>query len=223
MEKQKKKMIESIPKSIIYTFLMYFLAIAEVGILSGFRYVNIDPDGRNGTEIGLAGSTKGYELDAVLSEVGLQFVIVSIGLFIAALAWCFYFGFKRNPYGMVTVAVMSLLPVLGLLNTSEPNTAFSFLWGYGTSGYLPFMALFGMHQLPLPVEYVSSVGVGPSQYSVYSEAAGRMVYSGPFLYTAPLVFMLIFTVLTVVAWVLGRMYRKSYAEKYEFDLSVPLI
>ncbi|MDR0819622.1 MAG: hypothetical protein LBN43_08660 [Oscillospiraceae bacterium] len=193
MEKQKKTMFESKFKAFVYTFLAYFLLIAEIGILSGFRFVFVDPAGRNGADIGLAGSTKGYTLDAIGAEIGWQFIVMSILLFIGVLVYCFWVGFKRQPFALAPVILIDLLPYLGLINLSEPNGAFTIFWGYGTSGLLPMMSLFGLHT---PDDPNNRVGV--------------------------IIFFAIFAVLGVIAWFAGKQYRKAYAEKYEFDLSVPL-
>jgi uncharacterized membrane protein len=71
---------------------------------------------------------------------------------------------------------------------------FTFFWTFGTAGVLPLMALLGLH---LPEDPSNRIG--------------------------PVVFMIAFAVLCAVGFILGRLYRKSYAEKYEFDLSVPLL
>ena len=197
MEKQKKTMIESPLKAVIYTFLMYFLAIFEVGILSGFRFVVVNPAGRNGAHIGLAGSTKGYAMEAILNEIGMQFIVMSILLFLVILGYCFWMGFKRQIFAVITVAAVNLLPMIGLTNatldTVNGNGLFSFFWGYGTSGMMPMMSLFGLH---MPAD--------PSNY------------------TGVIIFYVIFTLLAFAAWFGGKAYRKVYADKYEFDLTVPL-
>ncbi|MDR2359882.1 MAG: hypothetical protein LBD85_01185 [Oscillospiraceae bacterium] len=194
MEKEKKKIYESVPKAIVYTFLMYFLAIAELGILSGFRFDIVTPGGNNGADIGLMGSTQGYTLARIGAEVGWQFVTVSALLFFGAIAYCFWMGFHRQIWGAVTIAAVNLLPLIGLANTSEPNGLYSFFWGYGTSGVLPFMSLFGLHT---PADPNNRVG--------------------------QIIFMVLFAILCVAGWILGKAYRKSYALKYEFDLSIPLV
>ncbi|MDR3149996.1 MAG: hypothetical protein LBT88_08335 [Oscillospiraceae bacterium] len=193
MEKEKKKIYESIPKAIVYTFLIYFLAIAELGILSGFRFDIVTPGGKNGAAIGLMGSTKGYELARIGAEVGWQFVVMSVLLFCGAIGYCFWMGFHRQIWGAVTVVVVNLLPMVGLVNTTEPNGLYSFFWGYGTSGVLPFMSLFGLH---MPSDPNNRIG--------------------------QIIFMIVFAILCAAGWFVGKAYRKSYARKYEFDLSVPL-
>jgi len=193
-EKVKKSMFESTPKAIIYTFLMYFLAIAELSVLSGLRYIVPVPGGTNGADIGLTGSTKGYSLAAIGSQVGWQFVTMSILLFLAVLGFSFWMGFKRQIAGGATLVIMNLLPLVGLANTSAANKAFTFFWSYGTGALIPFMALFGLHT---PAD--------------------------PNNRTGQIAFMVVFAVLTAIAWIAGKAYRKVYAEKYEFDLSVPLV
>jgi hypothetical protein len=119
---------------------------------------------------------------------------MSILLFAGAIGYCFFLGFKKQVAGGATIAVMNLLPLVGLINTAEPNGLFTFFWSYGTAGVLPLMALLGLH---LPADPNNRIG--------------------------QILFMVAFAVLCVVAWILGRTYRKSYAAKYEFDLSVPLL
>jgi len=201
MEKQKKTMFESKFKAIVYSFLMYFLVIAELGILSGFRFAVVQPDGKNGLDIGLQGirvgiegSVAAYASNRIPVSIGWNFIVMSILLFVAAILYCFYLGFKKQVAGGITIVAMNLLPIVGLVNTSEPNMLFSFFWSYGTSGVLPLMSLMGLH---LPADPNNRIG--------------------------QIIFMIAFAVLCAVAWALGRVYRISYAAKYEFDLSVPLV
>jgi uncharacterized membrane protein len=201
MEKQKKTMFESKFKAIVYSFLMYFLLIAELGILSGLHFAVVDPSGKNGLDIGLEGirvgiegSIAAYASNRIPTAIGWNFIIMSILLFAGAIGYCFFLGFKKQIFGGATIVVMNLLPLVGLINTSEPNGLFTFFWGYGTSGVLPLMSLIGLH---LPAD--------------------------PNNRTTQAIFMVVFALLCVVGWILGRIYRRSYAEKYEFDLSVPLV
>ncbi|MDR2530580.1 MAG: hypothetical protein LBC65_03445 [Oscillospiraceae bacterium] len=233
MEKQKKPMLESPLKSFVYTFLMYALAVAEIGLLSGLRFVFPTPNGRNGADIGLAGSTKGYELSTIFAEVGMQFIVMSIALFVAVILYAFYLGFKRQPYGLYALVLVTVVPVLGMINLPNQGSAgglYNIFWTYGTAGFLPLMSLFGLHHLsglPIPAERTTE----------WLEISGRNTAAGanapqevlPALniqvgmYSGVMVFFAITAVLLVVSWLLGKLYRKSYSEKYEFDLSVPLV
>ncbi|MDR0859173.1 MAG: hypothetical protein LBN97_09095 [Oscillospiraceae bacterium] len=192
------KMTTSKPRAAIYSFLMYFLVIAELGILSGYRFVFPDPGGANGAAIGLTGlSSKNpvYDLAQVGREIGWNFVTASVLVIIAVLAYAFWLGFHRNWGGGGVLAIMNILPLVGLTNVGD-NNVFAFFWCYGTSHLLPAMSILGLQ----------------TNGNMY-EPASRV---------PQVLFVVVFFVLTVAAWIAGTRYRAWYAEKYEFDLSVPL-
>jgi len=193
MEKTKKTMTQSEWKTGLYTFLMYFLAIAEMGILSGYRFIVVNPAGKEGAQIGLQGSKLGYTLQDIGAQVGWNFITFSVIIFLAVLGYSFWIGFHRRFMGGVVLAIMNLLPLIGLTNTAEPNGLFTFFWSYGTAHILPFMTILGVNT---PADPNNRVGQA--------------------------IVMVLFAVLTVAAWIAGRLYRNVYAEKYEFDLSTPL-
>jgi hypothetical protein len=193
MEKTKKTMTQSEWKTGLYTFLMYFLVIAEMGILSGYRFVVVNPIGKEGAQIGLQGSKLGYSLQEIGAQVGWNFITFSVIVFVAVLGYSFWIGFKRRISGGVVLALMNLIPLVGLTNTAEPNGVFTFFWSYGTAHMLPLMTILGVNTPKDPNNRVAQIAV-----------------------------MVAFALLTGAAWVAGRLYRNVYAEKYEFDLSVPL-
>jgi hypothetical protein len=193
MEKTKKTMTQSEWKAGLYTFLMYFLAIAEMGILSGYRFIVVNPAGKEGAQIGLQGSKLGYSLQEIGAQVGWNYITFSVIIFVAVLAYAFWMGFHRRIAGGAVLMLMNLLPLVGLTNTASANGLFTFFWSYGTAHVLPFMTVFGLNTPADPNNRVVQI-----------------------------IFMVLFAILAGAAWVGGRLYRNVYAEKYEFDLSVPL-
>jgi hypothetical protein len=174
---------------------MYFLVIAELGLLSGYRFMFPVPGGANGASIGLLGlasKTPTYDLAQIGREIGWNYVTASVIVIIAVLAYVFWLGFHRNWGGGAVIAVMNALPLIGLTNVGN-NGVFNFFWCYGTSHLIPAMSILGL-QIP----------------------------ADPNNRTGQIIFVCAFFLLTVAAWIAGTKYRDWYAEKYEFDLSVPL-
>ena len=129
------KFIESKPKSLIYTILIYIFCIFEMGVLSAYRFVEF------GSELdkcmGMSAS-KVKTLAEVGTNIGWNYITWSVLLILGIWGFCMLMGYNRNPGGLIAVVVMNLLPLIGLAAN------FNFWIGYGYSLYSPAMALFGM-------------------------------------------------------------------------------
>lgn len=129
------KILESKPKAGIYTLLVYFLIMAEMGILSGFRFCVP-------TEKYFEGLTKlkVNDLSGVGATVGWNFIVVSCVIILALIGFSMLLGYNRNPAGMIALVIMNFIPMIGLVYN------FNFFYGYGTSHFLPAMSIFGLHR-----------------------------------------------------------------------------
>ena len=132
------KFSESRIKSFIYTFLVYFLVIAEMGVLSGFRFVTGAADKyATGTTM-----EKVLDLSQVGANVGWNFVVCSFVIILGLFLFAIYMGYNRNPGGMLALVVLNLLPFLGF------GFSYNFFYGYGTAQFIPAMSVFGLHMGP---------------------------------------------------------------------------
>ena len=132
------KFAESRIKSFIYTFLVYFLVIAEMGVLSGFRFASGAADKYG---IGLT-MEKVTTLGLVGKNVGWNFVVCSFIIILGLFLFAMYMGYNRNPGGMLALVVLNLLPFIGL------GFSYNFFYGYGTAQFIPAMSVFGLHMGP---------------------------------------------------------------------------
>ena len=130
------KFIESKSKSLIYTILIIIFVIFEMGVLSGYRFVEI------GTEADkyLTGMSmdKVGTLALVGANVGWNYVVCSFLCILGYFGFSMLLGYNRNPGGLIAIIVMNVLPLIGLF------TSFDFFMGYGYSIYTPAMAVFGL-------------------------------------------------------------------------------
>ena len=130
------KFIESKPKSLIYTILIYVFCIFEMGVLSQYRYVLA---GSAADKYGnLMSVNKVANLSQVGSNVGWNFIVWSCLLVLAIWGFSMLLGYNRNPGGLIAIVIMNLLPLIGIA------TNYNFFFGYGYSVYTPAMALFGL-------------------------------------------------------------------------------
>lgn len=130
------KFIESKPKSLIYTILIYIFCLFEMGVLSSYRFVEIGSEAdkyANGMSI-----SKVSSLAEVGTNVGWNYVTWSVLLILGIWGFCMLLGYNRNYGGLISVGIMNVVPLLGLF------TNFTFWFGYGYSIYTPAMALFGL-------------------------------------------------------------------------------
>lgn len=130
------KFIESKPKSLIYTILLYIFAIFEMSVLSAFRFVEVgsaaDKYG-NGLSINKVNALKDVGVN-----VGWQYVVWSFLLIFLIWGFCMLLGYNRNPGGLIAIVIMNVVPLIGLF------TNFTFFMGYGYALYTPAMSVFGM-------------------------------------------------------------------------------
>ena len=129
------KFVESKPKSLIYTILIYIFCLFEMGVLSAYRFVEY------GSALdkcmGMSAS-KVNNLAQVGTNIGWNFIVWSVLLILGIWGFCMYMGYNRNPGGLIAVAIMNVIPLIGLAAN------FNFWIGYGYCLYSPAMALFGM-------------------------------------------------------------------------------
>ena len=130
------KFLESKPKSLIYTMLIYLFCIFEMSVLSSYRFVEIgtaaDKYG-NGMAV-----NKVSNLAEVGKNVGWNYVTVSVLLILAIWGFCMLLGYNRNPGGLIGIVIMNVIPLIGLF------TNFTFWFGYGYAIFTPAMSLFGL-------------------------------------------------------------------------------
>ena len=129
------KFNESKPKSLIYTILIYIFCLFEMSVLSAYRFVEFGSE--LDKSMGMTVS-KVTNLAQVGSTVGWQFVVWSVLLILGIWGFCMYMGYNRNPGGLIAVAIMNVIPLIGLVKN------FNFWIGYGYSLYSPAMAIFGL-------------------------------------------------------------------------------
>ncbi len=129
------KFTESKPKALIYTILIYVFCLFEMGVLSSYRFVTF---GSAADKCMGMSMSKVANLAQVGANVGWQYVVWSVALVLGIWGFCMYMGYNRNPGGLIAVAIMNLVPLIGLAAN------FDFWFGYGYSLYSPAMALFGM-------------------------------------------------------------------------------
>lgn len=129
------KFIESKPKSLIYTILIYIFCLFEMGVLSSYRFVTLGS--ANDKSMGMSMS-KVTNLATVGSNVGWNFVIWSVLLILGIWGFSMLLGYNRNPGGLIAIVIMNVVPLIGLAAN------FDFWFGYGYSLYSPAMALFGL-------------------------------------------------------------------------------
>ena len=129
------KFIESKPKSLIYTILIYIFCLFEMGVLSAYRFVVLgsDLDKCMGMSV-----SKVTNLAQVGSVVGWNFIVWSVVLIVGIWGFSMLMGYNRNPGGLIAIVVMNVLPLIGLAAN------FNFWFGYGYCIYSPAMALFGL-------------------------------------------------------------------------------
>ncbi len=129
------KFIESKPKSLIYTILIYIFCLFEMGVLSAYRFVVLgsDLDKCMGMSV-----SKVTNLAQVGSVVGWNFIVWSVVLIVGIWGFSMLMGYNRNPGGLIAIFVMNVLPLIGLAAN------FNFWFGYGYCIYSPAMALFGL-------------------------------------------------------------------------------
>ena len=70
--------------------------------------------------------------------MGWNFITWSVLLILGIWGFCMLMGYNRNPGGLIAVAIMNVVPLIGLAAN------FNFWIGYGYSIYSPAMALFGL-------------------------------------------------------------------------------
>ena len=129
------KFIESKPKSLIYTILIYVFVIFEMGVLSAYRFVEYGSEADKC--MGMSAS-KVTNLAAVGTNIGWNFIVWSVLLILGIWGFCMLMGYNRNPGGLIAVGIMNIVPLIGLVAN------FNFWIGYGYSIYSPAMALFGL-------------------------------------------------------------------------------
>ena len=129
------KFSESKPKSLIYTILIYVFCLFEMGVLSAYRFVELG--GELDKCMGMSAS-KVNNLTQVGTNIGWNFIVWSILLILGIWGFCMYMGYNRNPGGLIAVAIMNIVPLIGLAAN------FNFWIGYGYCLYSPAMALFGL-------------------------------------------------------------------------------
>lgn len=130
------KFLESKPKSLIYTMLIYLFCIFEMGVLSSYRFVEIGTAAdkySNGMAI-----NKVSTLAEVGRNVGWNYVTCSVLLILGIWGFCMLLGYNRNPGGLIGIGIMNVLPLIGLA------TNFTFWFGYGYAIFTPAMSLFGL-------------------------------------------------------------------------------
>jgi len=130
------KFIESKPKSLIYTMLIYLFCLFEMGVLSSYRFVEIGTEAdkyANGMSI-----NKVANLAQVGQNVGWNYVTWSVLLILGIWGFCMLLGYNRNPGGLIGIGIMNVIPLIGLA------TNFTFWFGYGYGIFYPAMSLFGM-------------------------------------------------------------------------------
>ncbi len=121
--------------TVIYTILIYVFCLFEMGVLSSYRFVVF---GSAADKCMGMSMSKVTNLAQVGANVGWQFVVWSVVMVLGIWGFCMFMGYNRNPGGLIAVAVMNLIPLIGL------GANFDFWFGYGYSLYSPAMALFGM-------------------------------------------------------------------------------
>ena len=129
------KFTESKPKSLIYTILIYVFCLFEMGVLSSYRFVVL---GSSLDKCMGMSMSKVNNLAQVGSNVGWNFITWSVLLILGIWGFCMLMGYNRNPGGLIAVAIMNVVPLIGLAAN------FNFWIGYGYSIYSPAMALFGL-------------------------------------------------------------------------------
>ena len=130
------KFLESKPKSLIYTILIYVFCIFEMSVLSSYRYVLA---GSAADKYGnLMSVNKVANLAQVGSNVGWNFIVWSVLLILGIWGFCMLLGYNRNPGGLIAIVIMNVVPLIGLAAN------YNFWFGYGYSMYTPAMALFGL-------------------------------------------------------------------------------
>lgn len=127
------KFIESKPKTLIYTILIYIFVLFEMGILSGFRFVEFTDKYVNGLTVEKVGT-----LAQLGANVGWNYVVCSILLILGMWGYSMLLGYNRNPGGLISIVIMNVLPLIGLF------FSFNFFIGFGYSHYTPTMALIGL-------------------------------------------------------------------------------
>lgn len=130
------KFIESKPKSLLYTILIYVFILFEMGVLSSYRFVVFGSEAdKSGTGMSMSKVTN---LSQVGSNVGWQFVVWSVVLVLGIWGFCMLLGYNRNYGGLISIGIMNVIPLIGL------GANFDFWFGYGYSIYAPAMSLFGL-------------------------------------------------------------------------------
>ena len=129
------KFIESKPKSLIYTILIYIFCIFEMGNLSSYRFAEIGSAADKSMGMTMSKVTN---LATVGSNVGWNFVVWSVLLILGIWGFSMLLGYNRNPGGLIAIIIMNVVPLIGLAAN------FNFWFGYGYCIYAPAMSLFGM-------------------------------------------------------------------------------
>ncbi len=132
---QHMKFTESKPKSLIYTILIYVFCLFEMGVLSSYRFVVL---GSPADKCMGMSASKVTNLAQVGANIGWNFIVWSVLMILGIWGFCMFMGYNRNPGGLIAVAVMNIVPLIGLAAN------FDFWIGYGYSLFSPAMALFGM-------------------------------------------------------------------------------
>ena len=129
------KFIESKPKSLIYTILLFIFASFEMGVLSSYRFATIGS--ANDRCLGMT-IEKTETLAKVGSNVGWNFVVWSVFLILIIWGFAMLLGYNRNYGGLIAIGVVNIIPLIGVFAN------FDFWVGYGYSIYAPAMAIFVM-------------------------------------------------------------------------------
>ena len=130
------KFLESKPKSFIYTILLYIFAVFEMSVLSSYRFVEIGTAADKYSTGMSANKVATFKL--VTENIGWNFIVWSFLLILLIWGFSMLLGYNRNPWGVVAIAVMNVIPLIGIF------TNFNFFFGYGYAIYAPAMSVFGL-------------------------------------------------------------------------------
>ncbi len=108
------------------TFFAMVLIILEFGILDGYMFTNT-------TENGLTLSLRTIERD-----LGYNFVVMSIVIFVLTLAYAAFIGYKKNWGGLIGLLLIAIAPFIGQV------FLYDIFYGWGTAHLLPMLTLFGL-------------------------------------------------------------------------------
>lgn len=109
------------------TFFVMVVIILEFGILDEFRFTSQ-------TENGLT-----IVINNLQKNLGMNFVVMSILIFVASVAYCCFLGYKKNWAGIIGMEVIAVAPFIGML------FMYDVFFGWGTAHILPMLTLMGLH------------------------------------------------------------------------------